>query len=197
MTVPYLQAQTGLRKSSVGQDQRDSLFQSADTTTTINTTQHAPLSSSTANNDNNSPNLRPLQSIRAHSQQQQAPTKLTKPPLRQSASFAAGKRSVMDTITPPRSDASSNSPRQRYSDEANGPIKGLRKKSGFSSFVNNLVGSPRRPQISAPENPVHVTHVGYNIDTGEFTVCEILRHLNSCPYANLGLRVFQGNGNEP
>jgi len=168
MTVPYLQAQTGLRKSSVEQEQRDSLFQTADTITT--TTQHATPSSS-ANNNNDSPDLRPSQSIRTPSQQrQQGPTKLVKPQLHQSPSFAAGKRSVMDTITPPRSDVSSNSPRQRYSDEANGPVKGMRKKTGFSTFVNNLVGSPRRPQISAPENPVHVTHVGYNGDTGEFTV---------------------------
>ncbi|KAF2149403.1 Pkinase-domain-containing protein [Myriangium duriaei CBS 260.36] len=74
--------------------------------------------------------------------------------------------------TSPRLDSASNSPRQRYSDEGsntNGPIKAFRKKSGFSSLMNSLVGSPRRPPISAPENPVHVTHVGFNYDTGEFT----------------------------
>jgi len=175
MTSPYLQqAQTGLRKPPAAQDQRDSLFQSPETTATSTTTatQH-PLPSASALTNTKSPTLRPSQSTRSHSQQQQQqhqPTKLVKPQLRQSASFAAGKRPNMDTVTPPRSDASLNSPRQRYSDEANAQIKGLRKKSGFSSFVNNLVGSPRRPQISAPENPVHVTHVGYNYDTGEFTV---------------------------
>ena len=52
-------------------------------------------------------------------------------------------------------------------------VKVLKKKSGFSSFMNNIVGSPRRPAISAPENPVHVTHVGYDQETGEFTVCLI------------------------
>jgi hypothetical protein len=36
--------------------------------------------------------------------------------------------------------------------------------------MNNLVGTPRKPTISAPENPVHVTHVGYDQNTGEFTV---------------------------
>lgn len=109
-------------------------------------------------------------------------SKLTKPPLRQSASFVNTPRYNMDTVTTPRSDISSSSPRQRYSDEANGGIKAVRKKSGFSSFVNSLVGSPRRPNISAPENPVHVTHVGYNYDTGEFTVSHhLLFHVSHRP----------------
>ena len=45
----------------------------------------------------------------------------------------------------------------------------LRKKSGFSSFVTSLVSSPKKPLISAPENPIHVTHVGYDSSTGQFT----------------------------
>lgn len=57
--------------------------------------------------------------------------------------------------------------RQRYSDEVR-ENKVLKKKSGFSSFFN--LSSPRKPTISAPENPVHVTHVGYDQETGEFTV---------------------------
>ncbi|KAK6397866.1 hypothetical protein LTR65_005114 [Meristemomyces frigidus] len=57
-------------------------------------------------------------------------------------------------------------PRQRYSDEVR-ETKVLKKKSGFSSFFN--LSSPRKPTISAPENPVHVTHVGYDQETGEFT----------------------------
>lgn len=61
------------------------------------------------------------------------------------------------------------SPRQRYSDESR-EGKAQKKKSGFSNFVNNLVGTQRKPTISAPENPVHVTHVGYDQETGEFTV---------------------------
>ena len=66
---------------------------------------------------------------------------------------------------------------KRFSDEANEPKIGepkigsiLRKKSGFSGFVSGLVGSPKKPVISAPENPVHVTHVGYDSNTGQFTV---------------------------
>lgn len=60
---------------------------------------------------------------------------------------------------------------KRASDEAKEPRLGvLRKKSGFSGFVSGLVGSPKKPVISAPENPVHVTHVGYDSNTGQFTV---------------------------
>lgn len=60
---------------------------------------------------------------------------------------------------------------KRASDETKEPRLGvLRKKSGFSGFVSGLVGSPKKPVISAPENPVHVTHVGYDSNTGQFTV---------------------------
>ncbi len=99
-----------------------------------------------------------------------ADARLITPRLRQSASFAAIDPSEMETITPPRSDDNdTRSPRQRYSDEAAGPKSG-KKKGGFSSFMNSMLGSPRRPPISAPENPVHVTHVGYDNETGQFTV---------------------------
>ncbi|KAK6598913.1 hypothetical protein H4I96_08117 [Botrytis cinerea] len=60
---------------------------------------------------------------------------------------------------------------KRYSDETKEPKSGmLRKKSGFSGFMSSIgVGSPRGVKISAPENPVHVTHVGYDNTTGQFT----------------------------
>lgn len=61
---------------------------------------------------------------------------------------------------------------KRFSDEAKEPKMAtvLRKKSGFSGFMTSLVGSQKKPTISAPENPVHVTHVGYDSSTGQFTV---------------------------
>lgn len=61
---------------------------------------------------------------------------------------------------------------KRFSDESKEPKMAsvLRKKSGFSGFMTSLVGSPKKPTISAPENPVHVTHVGYDSSTGQFTV---------------------------
>lgn len=63
---------------------------------------------------------------------------------------------------------------KRYSDETKESKlpSVLRKKTGFSGFMNSLVGSPKKPIISAPENPVHVTHVGYDSATGQFTVCD-------------------------
>lgn len=99
----------------------------------------------------------------------QSTTTLANPDVDLSQSLAAtGRR--MDDISGSRSgDFAARSPRQRLSDEAKDG-KALKKKTGFSSFVNNLVGTPKRPAISAPENPVHVTHVGYDQETGEFTV---------------------------
>lgn len=77
----------------------------------------------------------------------------------------------MDDLTASRGEPSGmRSPRQRYSDESGKEGKFLKKKSGFSSMISSLVGTPRKPTISAPENPVHVTHVGYDQETGEFTV---------------------------
>lgn len=97
------------------------------------------------------------------------------PKLRQSASFTLA-RKMNDTITPPRSDGGTKSPRQRYSDEAdaahskNRKSDAGKKKGAFSSFMNSMLGSPRRPTISTPTNPMHVTHVSIDNETGEFTV---------------------------
>ncbi|KAF8464361.1 kinase-like domain-containing protein [Kalaharituber pfeilii] len=35
--------------------------------------------------------------------------------------------------------------------------------------MNSMLGSPKRVEISSPSNPIHVTHVGFNFVTGEFT----------------------------
>ncbi|KUJ12447.1 Pkinase-domain-containing protein [Mollisia scopiformis] len=89
------------------------------------------------------------------------------PPLRQSASFSAGDK-MAEKTTSRSSDG--NSSGKRYSDETKDPKTGmLRKKSGFSGIMSNILGTPRTPKISAPENPVHVTHVGYDNETGQFT----------------------------
>jgi p21-activated kinase 1 len=96
------------------------------------------------------------------------------PPLRQSASFSAGDRMMNEKTTPRIGENQLISPK-RYSDESKEPKSGMiRKKSGFSSFMAGIgVGSPRGVKISAPENPVHVTHVGYDNQTGQFTVSSI------------------------
>ena len=92
--------------------------------------------------------------------------------LRQSTSFTALQNKV--DLLPQRSDERAPNTTKRYSDDGNNsskpPPTGRTKKSSFSSFVNSMLPSPRGvKKISAPENPVHVTHVGYDNQTGQFT----------------------------
>ncbi|KAF2123934.1 Pkinase-domain-containing protein [Dothidotthia symphoricarpi CBS 119687] len=92
-----------------------------------------------------------------------------RPQLRQSASHTSLARN-MDA--PP---SGSKSPRNRYSDEGESVLAKSRKadvgkkKGTFSTFMSNMLGSPRRPTISTPTNPMHVTHVSIDNATGEFT----------------------------
>lgn len=62
------------------------------------------------------------------------------------------------------------SPRPESSKRLSDELK-AKKKSGFS--ISSLFKSPGRPTISAPENPVHITHVGVDNRTGEFTVSRL------------------------
>ncbi|KAI1770386.1 Pkinase-domain-containing protein [Hypoxylon cercidicola] len=97
--------------------------------------------------------------------------RLMSPPLRQSASFSALDANMSEKSHGARVNESQVVPPKRYSDDGK-ELKGpgvLRKKSGFSGLMSTLVGSPKKPIISAPENPVHVTHVGYDSSTGQFT----------------------------
>jgi p21-activated kinase 1 len=95
--------------------------------------------------------------------------RMMSPPLQQSQSFSSERSNEK---APPRIGDSQLISPKRYSDETKEPKNAVypRKKSGFSGFMSGLVGSPRRVNISAPENPVHVTHVGYDNETGQFTV---------------------------
>ncbi|KDE06192.1 STE/STE20/PAKA protein kinase [Microbotryum lychnidis-dioicae p1A1 Lamole] len=44
------------------------------------------------------------------------------------------------------------------------------KKGGFGSFLADVFSNPsKKVEISTPYDPVHLTHVGYNPDIGEFT----------------------------
>ncbi|KAI1342996.1 hypothetical protein F5Y15DRAFT_406022 [Xylariaceae sp. FL0016] len=92
------------------------------------------------------------------------------PSLRHTASFSHADNIMSEKSHGTRiNDAPVGAPK-RYSDETKEPKPGvLRKKSGFSGLMSTLVGSPKKPVISAPENPVHVTHVGYDSSTGQFT----------------------------
>lgn len=113
-------------------------------------------------------------------------SRLASPRLRSSASFSNMDPSISEKIQGGRSDRSGDSSghgSKRYSDDGK-DLKSMvmRKKSGLSGFMNSLVGSQKKPVISAPENPVHVTHVGYDSSTGQFTVCATLCAFatNSC-----------------
>ncbi|KAJ5650710.1 uncharacterized protein N7484_004433 [Penicillium longicatenatum] len=87
--------------------------------------------------------------------------------LRQSASFTT-LPTRMDPFAHRETERPANS--KRHSDEGSGHTRGGRsKKASFSSFMNSMLGSPRNIKISSPENPVHVTHVGYDNQTGQFT----------------------------
>ena len=47
-------------------------------------------------------------------------------------------------------------------------------KHVFNSMVSSfsdMLGSDKKLSISLPYNPVHITHVGFNQDNGEFVVC--------------------------
>ncbi|KAI0912028.1 hypothetical protein F4823DRAFT_560429 [Ustulina deusta] len=93
------------------------------------------------------------------------------PSLRRSASFSVVNATMSEKSQAARGNDAPIVASKRYSDESKEP-KGpsvLRKKSGFSGLMSTLVGSPKKPVISAPENPVHVTHVGYDSTTGQFT----------------------------
>ena len=101
--------------------------------------------------------------------------RLTTPRLRQSASFAVGP-SMHNTVTPPKPDSGTNSPRNRLSDDGR-----MMKKRSVFGFMNNVIPSPRKLTVSHPINPVHVTHVGFDQETGSYTVglffhCFLLRH---------------------
>ncbi len=134
-----------------------------------------------------------------HLQQHQTPAsplvragpnaRLNSPALRSSRSFAVMESSTSaDKNSAVRTDAQAATPKRYSAESGPGSAGGaggagsssstgglvkppvVRKKSGFSGFVNSLVGSQKKPMISAPENPIHVTHVGYDSSTGQFTV---------------------------
>ncbi|CAI7603398.1 unnamed protein product [Penicillium discolor] len=91
--------------------------------------------------------------------------------LRQSASFTTLTQR-MDSFAHRETERPQNAPK-RYSGDGNPPAAPRTrqsKKASFSRFVDSMLGSPgRNMKISAPENPVHVTHVGYDNQTGQFT----------------------------
>ncbi|GAA5883448.1 hypothetical protein JCM3774_005955 [Rhodotorula dairenensis] len=62
-----------------------------------------------------------------------------------------------------------------FQSQAGGTIKEGKRSKGFGSFLADVFsntgggGGGRKAQISTPYDPVHLTHVGFNSTTGEFT----------------------------
>jgi p21-activated kinase 1 len=44
-----------------------------------------------------------------------------------------------------------------------------KSKKGMLGFMSEFLTASKRPEISTPYDPVHLTHVGFNSSTGEFT----------------------------
>ena len=44
-----------------------------------------------------------------------------------------------------------------------------KSKKGMLGFMTEFLNQSKRPEISTPYDPVHLTHVGFNSSTGEFT----------------------------
>ncbi|KIP03420.1 hypothetical protein PHLGIDRAFT_15879 [Phlebiopsis gigantea 11061_1 CR5-6] len=44
-----------------------------------------------------------------------------------------------------------------------------KSKKGMFTFMSEFLNNSKRPEISTPYDPVHLTHVGFNSSTGEFT----------------------------
>lgn len=100
-------------------------------------------------------------------------TTVARPQLRQSSSFTMGEKGGPSSSPPKAYTSSGTMSPKRNSDEIK-PLPSGKSKGGFSKFMNSMLGSPKRVEISHPTNPVHVTHVGFNFVTGEFTVCKPL-----------------------
>ncbi|KNZ53672.1 STE/STE20/PAKA protein kinase [Puccinia sorghi] len=72
--------------------------------------------------------------------------------------------SPISPSTHPNSDSNTSKPKK---DRRETTIKSV--FGGFVSSVNDLLSNQKRVEVSAPYDPVHLTHVGFNTNTGEFT----------------------------
>ena len=80
-------------------------------------------------------------------------------PINQNGVFYADSNEQMPPVA-----STSQSPSQFRSRA--GTTKG---KKGFFNFMPDFLGSNKTVAISTPYDPVHLTHVGFNSSTGEFT----------------------------
>ncbi|KAI6164633.1 STE/STE20/PAKA protein kinase [Pisolithus thermaeus] len=71
--------------------------------------------------------------------------------------------SLPSTDTTPTPPASTAGTRSRSGTVVSKP------KKGMLGFMSEFLNTSKRPEISTPYDPVHLTHVGFNSSTGEFT----------------------------
>ncbi|KAF8347896.1 STE/STE20/PAKA protein kinase [Amanita rubescens] len=69
----------------------------------------------------------------------------------------------LNDIFPPDINISLTPPRSRSATTSTKP------KKGVLGFMSEVFNTTKRPEISTPYDPVHLTHVGFNSSTGEFT----------------------------
>ncbi|KAF9649183.1 Pkinase-domain-containing protein [Thelephora ganbajun] len=84
---------------------------------------------------------------------------VTSPPINQNGVFYADPNEQIPPVA-----STSQSPSQIRSRA--GTTKG---KKGMLGFMSDFLGSNKTVAISTPYDPVHLTHVGFNSSTGEFT----------------------------
>ncbi|KZT27905.1 Pkinase-domain-containing protein [Neolentinus lepideus HHB14362 ss-1] len=62
-----------------------------------------------------------------------------------------------------------SSPYQHNPSRSRSGTTGKGKKGGMLGFMSDFLTTSKRLEISTPYDPVHLTHVGFNSSTGEFT----------------------------
>jgi p21-activated kinase 1 len=102
-----------------------------------------------------------------------APTPLLDPgePYGDSQSFVTAASSTTAFSPPPAVTSFPHSPVDRMGTvprSRSGTVSAKGKK-GMLGFMTDFLNSNKRPEISTPYDPVHLTHVGFNSSTGEFT----------------------------
>ncbi|THG99805.1 hypothetical protein EW026_g2609 [Hermanssonia centrifuga] len=70
---------------------------------------------------------------------------------------------------PPIPDSSPSAIQSGSSIRSRSGTAATKSKKGMFNFMSDFLNSSKRVEISTPYDPVHLTHVGFNSSTGEFT----------------------------
>jgi p21-activated kinase 1 len=75
--------------------------------------------------------------------------------------------SIISSLDSPSIEASTSTSSTLGSRSRSGTTS--KKNKGFLNMLPEFLHSQKKPEISTPYDPVHLTHVGFNSSTGEFT----------------------------